>query len=83
MHLKPVRTTTLSDRAKLRANEQRRLDHACEVLDSLIDTHMPDDIGEREKAEVHMMKMRLTQLIKHQHVKDREIASKRIIAEGY
>lgn len=71
----------LSERTKLRASQQRKLDHACEVIGELIRLHMPHDLAEREAAELHMMKMRLTTLIKHQHVKDRRIADARIADE--
>lgn len=74
----------LNERTKLRASQQRKLDHACEVIDALIHLHMPGDLGEREAAELHMMKTRLTLLIKHQHVIDRQYAESKIqLIEGY
>jgi hypothetical protein len=86
-------TDTLKDRAKLRASQERRLDHACMVIEGLITLHMPGTLGEREIAELSMMKSRLSILIKHQHVKDREYARIRMedaweedlarTAEGY
>lgn len=74
---------SLHDRAKLRLNQQRRLDHAVETITELIRLHMPFDFGEREVAELAMMQARITLLIKHQHVINREIAQARIIDEGY
>lgn len=70
--------SSLHERAKLRASQQRKLDHACEVIEGLIKLHMPGDIGEREIAELAMMRSRLTILIKHQHVKDREYAGQKM-----
>lgn len=75
--------TGVAERAKIRLNQQRKLDHACEVIEQLIKTHMPGDLGEREAAELHMMKVRLTALIKHQHVINREYAQEKIAREGY
>lgn len=75
--------SALTDRAKLRASQQRKLDHACDVIEDLIRTHMPDEIGDRETAELAMMKARLTLLIKHQHVIDREVVARRMEIEGY
>jgi hypothetical protein len=74
---------SLHERAKLRLNQQRRLDNATDKIIELIKLHMPGDFGDREVAEVCMIKSRLTQLIKHQHVIDREVATARIIDEGY
>lgn len=68
----------LNERNKLRTSQQRRLDHACEVVDELIKAHMPGNLGERESAELHMMKTRLTLLIKHQHVIDRQYAEQKV-----
>jgi hypothetical protein len=80
-------TDTLKDRAKLRASQERRLDHACMVIEGLITLHMPGTLGEREIAELSMMKSRLSILIKHQHVKDREYAGEKMdkvwLEEGY
>lgn len=73
----------LHERAKVRLNQQRRVDHAVDTLEHLIKLHMPGDFGEREIAELYMMKSRLTQLIRHQHVIDREVATARIVDEGY
>jgi hypothetical protein len=75
----------LNDRTKLRASQQRKLEHACGVIEELIGLHMPDDLAEREVAELSMVKMRLMVLIRHQHVKDREVAEARITdeLEGY
>ena len=73
----------LNERAKLRASQQRKLDHACDVIRFLIKEHMPGDIGEREAAELHMMKTRLELLIKHQHVIDRSYAEVKIEAGDY
>ena len=70
----------LHERTKLRASQQRRLDHAYEVIEGLIKLHMPGDLGERETSELFMMKTRLTILIKHQHVINREIAMSRVEA---
>jgi hypothetical protein len=70
--------TSLNERAKLRASQERKLLHACEVIEELIKLHMPGDIGEREVAELSMMRSRLAILIKHQHVKDREYAEQKI-----
>jgi hypothetical protein len=66
------------ERAKLRASQERKLQHATSVISELIRLHMPGDIGEREQAELHMMSQRLFILIKHQHVKDREYATEKM-----
>lgn len=60
--------TDLHDRAKLRASQERKLVHACDVIRALIKQHMPGDFGEHEEAELFMMKARLTALIKAQHI---------------
>jgi len=72
---------TLKDRAKLRASQQRRLEHAVNTIEHLIAIHMPGRVGEHETAELRMMELRLLQLIKNQHVINREVAAKRISAE--
>lgn len=74
----------LHERAKLRASQQRKLDHACNNIEELIKLHMPGDLGEREAAELYMMKARLTALIKHQHIINPTYREARILEdEGY
>ena len=68
----------LNERAKLRASQERKLQHAKSTLAELIRQHMPGDIGERETAELHMMCQRLFLLIKHQHVIDRSYAEHKV-----
>lgn len=70
-------------RARLRLNQQRRLDHACDVIAELIRLHIPNPEGEREAAELAMMKARLTALIKHQHIINPEYKAHKIAQEGY
>ena len=74
----------LNDRKKLRASQERKLQHAVSTISELIRLHMPGDLGERETAELYMMAQRLFLLIKHQHVKDRDYAQYRVVEEtGY
>lgn len=76
--------TDIADRAKLRTNQQNRLDRAVDTIEALIKLHMPNDHGDREAAELHMLQMRLTALIKHQHVKDEGYKQYRIVEDsGY
>jgi hypothetical protein len=58
-------------RAAIRASEQRRLDHACIVIEELIKKHI--DMakgGERDVYELMVLKTRLDHAIKNQHIKD-------------
>lgn len=60
------------ERTKLRASEQRRLDHAYKTMIELMEKHVPD---ERDAADLYAMKLRLETAIKNQHIKDKDYAT--------
>ena len=66
----------LKDRAKLRASEERRADHAFDVLDELIAKHLSPGgvVKERDLSDVFNLRHRLIQVIKNQHIKDEDYA---------
>lgn len=73
------------ERAKLRASEQRRLDHAYKTLIELMDKHVPN---ERDAADLYALKVRLDHAIKNQHIKDKDYAAykaaqKTVIGDGF
>ncbi len=59
--------TEAQDRAKLRANEQRKVEHAQEVIAGLLTRH---NLDERDISELHFICTRLQHAIKNQHIKD-------------
>ncbi len=63
--------TEAQERAKLRANEQRRVEHAERAILDLLKKH---NIDEREGFELHMICTRLQHAIKNQHIKDERYA---------
>lgn len=65
---------SVRDRTKLRVNEQRKLEHACKVLEDLIGRHMNDMAQAHGLHELHVLQMQLTTLIKNQHIKDADYA---------
>lgn len=67
--------TEVQLRAALRANEQRRAEHAFNVLNELVSKHELDERRrEAELQELHMLKVRLLHAIQHQHIKDVDYA---------
>lgn len=67
--------TEVQQRAAVRANEQRRVEHAIEVLRELVERHATDPIDmELDLQELHMLKVQLLHKIKHQHIKDADYA---------
>lgn len=75
--------TEAQERARLRAAEQRKAEHAYKTLDSLMLQHHLD---ERDTAELYAIMCRLAHAIKNQHIKDERYAqykAKRIEVEGY
>lgn len=78
----PISISGLTERARLRGSQKRKLDHACANIRELIRLHMPGDIGEREMAELHMLHMKLDLLIKNQHIIDPEYREAKTNIEG-
>ena len=62
----------LKERAKLRANEERRLDHAYKTFVELMIAHKQN---ERDIADLYSMHARLVTAIKNQHIKDTSYAA--------
>lgn len=74
MKVKPVKTE-VQQRAALRANEQRRAEHAFEVLKELVTKHGDDPISmELDLQDLHLLKVQLLHKIKNQHIKDERYA---------
>lgn len=65
---------SLKDRAKLRLNEQRRLEHAVKVLEDLINKHMGGLDQAHSLHEVARLAILLEHLVKNQHIKDSDYA---------
>lgn len=63
----PLVKTPARERAKLRANEERRVMTARASLTELLTKHAPDG---RDIRELNVLCARLIHAIKHQHVKD-------------
>lgn len=63
--------TEAQERAKLRLNEQRRVEHARDTIRELLTKH---DIDERDAFELHLICTRLLHAIKNQHIKDERYA---------
>ena len=61
----------LQVRAALRASEERRLDHAVEVLIGLLAKHDPEG---RDASDLLNMQARLKTAIKNQHITDERYA---------
>ena len=61
-------TPTPDERAKLRASELRRLDHAVDTINTMIAKHETGIEREFDLSELHKLKTRLTELIKNQHL---------------
>lgn len=79
----PKVKTEAQERAKLRANEQRKVDHAYNTLKDLMLKHRMD---EHDGAELYAIMCRLTHAIQNQHIKDERYAkykAQRIDIEGY
>lgn len=60
----PTRTA-IEQRARVRANEQKRMEHAITTLEDLCRRH---NLDERDLFELHLLRVRLTDAIKNQHV---------------
>lgn len=80
-HLNP------KQRERVRVNEQKRLEHACAVLEELVGKHMSDMTQAHALHELHVLKMQLELFIKNQHIKDADYAkyklSKALPMEGF
>ena len=63
--------TEAQERAKLRANEERRAQHAYATLVELLNKH---NFDERELQELYTIFLRLKYAIQHQHIKDERYA---------
>lgn len=72
----------IQERTKLRANEQRRVEHAEATLKELIARH---NLDERDAFEIGMICLRLIHAIKNQHLKDNrhERLKARFPTEGF
>lgn len=64
----------LSDRAKLRSSEERKLLHAMTNIEELVIKHLPQDLAERWNGDLFMLRKQLQALIRNQHIKDERYA---------
>lgn len=66
----PMAKTDARERAKLRANEERRALHAANTLVELMKHHNLED---RDVSELHAISLRLVGAIRSQHCKDERL----------
>lgn len=82
----PKLATPRSDvqvRASMRTNEKRKLMHAVDTLIVLLEKH---NLGEREVADLHILKSKLFHAINNQHIVDKayaEYRKERELPEGF